>query len=701
MSLLAQEGNPQSPLTPAEVQSQGATLPALIGDEGALKMILQDTQTAVAWLEQKQWPLAWRECDILYQSPRPLQTWDKSDVPKANVSRFTVAKHVNSLVPTMTSGIFYEKPPFKIRPRPGKGQTAARAWEALFSALLDSIDFEMEVKAGTECQVLNGTVIYKGGWVRQPKTVKKFKRKTAPIRVKLPLSNRDSIVHTEESDELEVQEIDTVENRPLFEYKELGTIFVDPKWRHANQLNKAGWLVEKAFPTFSDIEKLREQEGYDIPPEEELRALLFPRAPVPMSDSNILNAQTFSGNIHHAAPRDETTSVDPMEQVITLLERWDNGRVMVALSTASAAVLIRNQEHLLGRIPYFSANWWNISGAGYGLGVGRLVGSDQRLQMGSLNAAINILSMAANQTYLRSRGANIPTQQITQKLGGIIDVDGKVDDAFKILEPPKVQPEIWKIIQDSQQTSESTSGADETMVQGSLPQRGGSSIGRSGTGAGNLAMASATRLQGPVGHFVDGVMLPFLKMLRDMVCERMPLAEIRAILGERLGPEFELSEEDLDDFLNSDYEMEILAGAHLAAKKAMAQALPYMVTILENPHLVQQLNAMGWAVDVKELFEMFLEMSEWKNNRNVIRPMTPQEKSQFEKMNPGLQKLQEQQGLVEAKHKAKAAEIDQQQEARLAHDLVLTAGDKASAFEERAADYQADRGSSFFGGANA
>ena len=88
-----------------------------------------------------------------------------------------------------------------------------------------------------------------------------------------------------------------------------------------------------------------------------------------------------------------------------------------------------------------------------------------------------------NQQYVRSRGANVPTQQIKSRLGGIIDVDGDINKAFGLVETPKVPAEIWMAIQNAKQSSEAVTGADEAMMQGSLPQRGGSSIGRTATGS--------------------------------------------------------------------------------------------------------------------------------------------------------------------------------------------------------------------------
>jgi hypothetical protein len=423
---------------------------------------------------------------------------------------------------------------------------------------------------------------------------------------------------------------------------------------------------------------LRENPEYNIPGDEELKAMFFaPRdATAPMSQTE--REQQNNSSIHHAAGQDEQTSEDPLEYVLKVDERWDGRR---CISVLQDKLLIRNSQHEFKGVPFLSANWWNINNAGFGLGVGRIVGSEQRVEQGSTNAALNILSMAVNQQYVRSRGANVPTQQIRTRLGGIIDVDGKVDEAFKILEPPRVPPEIWQVIQQAKEAAEAGSGADEAMVQGKLPSRG-SSIGRTATGAGNIAAASATKIQGPVGRFVEGVFLPFLAALDDMIKEMMPIAEIRQILGEELGDDYAV---DMENFMNAGLKYEVLAGAHLAAKKAMAQSLPFIIQIFENPHMLQSLNSTGWTVDVKQLFEMLMEMSEWKNSREIIRKMTKEEAASYQQeiMGAAQAKVSGELKKIDAKHQATSAEIDQTAEARLASKLAEDAVDRAHGYVER------------------
>lgn len=689
--------NPHNNITRDDIVIQGPTLAPRYTDEGATKLVVQDAERAETFIDQRQWNLHWREADVLFQSPRGYEARDG----KARVSRFDVANIVNSLVPSMKSGIFYETPPFIIRPRPGQKQHTADAKQALYGAQLDAIDFEDEVELALEYMTLYGTVVCKAGWCTETRERKVFKRQTPPLNVNMPLTG-PQLVHTKESSEFEVTDIEVTRNEPFFEVCELGSVLIDPGWRHPNRLHKkAKYVVEVGYPTYADLDKLRQQKqydqngklvgGYDIPSEEELKEYFFQcrnQNAAMGSDTEMKQGNNMA--LHHADNRNEVTTEDPLDQPIKMLERWDKSRVMAVLMDSDGnAVLIRNEEHKMGLIPYFAANFWNIPNAGYGLGCGRLAGDDQRIGKATIEAVLNLLAYIVQPQYARDRGANAPTQQIRQRLGGIIDVDvppGKsVRDAFGLIEQPRIDPALFTVLQEASNNARATVGSDQALNQGVVPNRPGSSITRSATGAGGVQAAMATKIDGPVGHFVRGVFLPFIRLLEQMDKERMPMSEIVEIVGNEMGEDFAF---DADDFLNSNEKFEVLAGAHLAAKKAMAQILPTLIQILENPQVIPQLNQMGYMVDVKELLEMVYEMTEWKNGREVIRPMSLEEFQKFQAAAQNNAKLQQLVTGIQAKHAAKSEEIDQQNEASLARKFAEFPMEQAAKYEERRQDRQ-------------
>ena len=693
--LPTQRANAHDKIEPGEVKTQGPMLDPKYTDDGACKLVVQDADKAVAWMDNKQWALHWRENTNLYQSPRTYRVWNDG----ASVSRFTVANICNSLVQPMQGGIFYETPPFQIRPRPTSMESTARAKMALYGAQLDDIDFEDTCVDALEEMTLQGTVICKAGWEVTTEIRKRFIRQKQPITVPMSMGAPPIEIDTKESDEFRVKPVTITKSAPFFQKCDLGTILIDPKWKSPNRLHKAKYVVEVAYPTFKDLDELRQQAlydekgkkigGYDIPPEEELKAYFFEHEANAEMTTDIQSRLAANSGTLAGTGDNEVTSADPLERPIKMLERWDRTyvRTVLVVEGSDKVVLIRNEEHMLPRIPYFAANFWNIPNSGYGLGVGRLAGDDQRIEKGTIEAVLNLLAFIVNPQWVRDRGANAPTQAIRQRLGGIIDVDAPAGrpakEAFSLVEQPRVDPSLFAVLQEAGQNAQSTTGADEAFTQGSLPGKGGSSAARTATGAGGIIAANAGKIEGPVGHFVRGILLPFIEMLDEMDKERLPMSEIKKILGEEMGADFKL---DVDDFMNSQDKFEVLAGAHLAAKKAMAQILPMLVQMLESPQLLPQLNRMGWTIDAKELLEMVYEMTEWRNSRQVIRRMTPQEQQQYAASNPAQQKTQAEIAKIGAKHQATAAEIDQKAEANLATRLTLDPMEYAERHNERAGD---------------
>jgi hypothetical protein len=681
MSTLQIKGSPTGPILHSDVKTQGVGRGVKFTDDAALRLVNQDTSNAEMYIQQNQWALQWRESDILYQSPRTVAQWENAVTTKANVSRFTVAKHVNSLVPDIMSGIFYDSPPFVLRPRGRKtSQNTMRAKATIITQFLDDIEFKAECKKGITSQVNKGTGIWKYGHYVERSVRKVYKAKKAAPVVEMPFGKKVQVA-TEESDDFHVEMVEEERWKPFFEYCPLGTVLADGKWADPNQIWKAKVVLHIRYVTFADLNELRGQKGYKVPSEQELIDLFFAPKETPKPDTVVMQQKAAdTGATYQPAGRDEKTTEDPSLQTLKLVERWDKHNVMCVLQEK---LPIRNEEHEFGRPCFLSANFWDIEGAGYGLGVGRLVGSDQRVDQGATNAALDILSLGVNQQALVSSGANAQTQQIRARLGGIIKVDGDVDKAFKWMDPPKVPSEVWAVIQNAKQSSESTSGADEAFSQGNLPSRG-SSIGRTATGAGGIITAKAGRIQGPVGNFVDNVFIPFILILDAMICENCPIAQLREMLDEELGEEFEL---DVENYLNCRVKPEVLAGAHLAAKKAMAQSLPFLIQIFENPHMLDSLNSMGYTIDVKELFDMLMEMSEWKNTRDVIRKMNPEEMQNYRaaKQGEAMAKVQGDLMKIQAKHAATQEEIDQKADARLADKVVDQALDRATGVELRQA----------------
>jgi hypothetical protein len=685
-------------ITPDPVNPQGKIIvedffsPADIKDSAALQLCVQDTQRAEAWIQNNYWSLRWREADALYQSPPGITMWEGSTVPRANVNRFVVAETVNAILPQVTNGLFYEDPAFVLRPRPNQDENTTRAITALLATQLDILHIRDEVKWGLFSALNFGTAIWKWGFRSYKKKVRKYVRAGEPVNVPSPIPGQpatqidtdDSVSYTREDKEEDVHE-------PTFENKDIRYILVEPGC-HVPDIRKSKFVVDRMYLTYKDLIKLKDEEYYDgeklvkrymLPNEAMIRSWFEEPKEQPAvgmnNETTVVQGTTF---VHHAQARFQKTTEDPMDEPLEVLERWDNDKVITVLNRVK---LIRNEPNEFECIPFLSVNWWDIPDAFWGLGLGRVIGVEQRVQAGLINACLDLASLIVNPMFVRASGSNIQTQQIRQRIGGIVNVEiggeGKpksTKEALSLIEQPMIPESIIQQISMSQQRVEMTSGASQQLTMGASAQGNkGGQLGRSGTGAAGMIQATMNRIGGFAEDFVRQVYEPLLYQLHTLNKEKMPIGYIKKVLGEELGQDFKF---DTDEFMSSPTEFEVLAGSHLAAKAQMAQSLFMMIQLFENAPLMQQLQQIDQKiVDIEELFHMVHDISGWKNYYKIIKPMTPQQAQAAQQANnPQAGKLQGQMQLNQQKFGQDQQIIDQENEARSVRDILRVIAEKSA-----------------------
>ena len=163
----------------------------------------------------------------------------------------------------------------------------------------------------------------------------------------------------------------------------------------------------------------------------------------------------------------------------------------------------------------------------------------------------------------------------------------------------------------------------------------------------------------------------------------LPASQLRYILDEELQHDYTKSN-DIIDILNARVQFSILAGAKMQVRRNMAQSLPLLTQSLFNPEFNQQLAVQGMKLNVMELFRMWMEASEWKNQNDLIVPMSPQDQQRWQQMQPAAQaqgKLQAASAMQDKKFEQQQQLADQENVARAARDVLRQTFEKATAPE--------------------
>jgi hypothetical protein len=644
---------PVSEITSKDVHDDPDTGVPMYSDEAALALIIADAAMGDNYANINQWASSWTQSLVVLQSPTRVSAFEGGNVAQANVPKFTLSNHMSSIVPKVLEGLFYEDPPFLLRPRPSVKQDVTRAKTALFSAQLWDMGFKIQVERGLDQMALLGTTIFKWGYLERDVKVKKQRRKASQLILDTG-GVPSPPINTPESDDHETF-VDTVKiSRPWIKYTDIRTILVEPGCR-VGDIREAKWVIYRDYATYDDLNSLRTVPGYKIPDEAALKSFFMSDPDTKPDNISMTIPEGMRGYLQQALPRNFRTSEDKLQNVLEILERWDNDKVIVVLSFGGKNILIRNDANPYGKLPFYSANWRNIPDSFYGQGLGQLIGSEQIVEQGVTNLALDLLAYGLQPTAVRKKGYNVPTQMTKWKQGGIIDVDDDVDKAFKFMTMPPVPGEAWQFIQQAQQAAASTSGANEIVGQGGTTGGGRGTGMRSGTGAAAVVQANASRLDGPTSRIVEQVFEPWLYQMDELNNELLPTSVLRQVLGEELGKKYE---GDHIEFRNAKFEYEVLAGAHLGAKKEMAQALPVIIQLLNNPTFVKNVNDGHFQFDAVAIFQAFTDAAGWKFSQNFLRPMNPQEIQRYEANSPAAL----QQNQAKAQQQAEAQKFAQQQQ---------------------------------------
>lgn len=672
-----------------ETGKVGVNQPALTANDLAVALVVQDMQRAEKFVMGRLWITEWRIAKAIYEAPVKQQYWRDTLVPRASNSFPLCAQHTRALLDQTMPILFPDDPPFAVDPNSGTPRQVARGWEAALSIQLRRAGVKAQVRLVAKDGLIFGTGIGKWGWRHYTKKRLTYRRAVKPIQVKLP-TGKTMLINTKESDQLDEVEVEEKVSEPYFHRCEVNHVMVSPGLREPD-IRKAGYVVYRDYMTLRDLRKLRDFEGYEIPSDEELILLSQPPSEHAVSATLENEATAFPAQGHRPLPRYMNESNDPLEHKLEVLEYWSDSRLIVVLQRKKA---IRNGDNPFGMLPFVSCYWDDLSGTFYAFGIPRRLGGTQTHVQGLRNLRLDDINLNLQNVWLEKQGTNLTGQPYKMYPGARFKVSDP--DGIKPLIKQPVLSEAWQeegvLIADA----EKTSGANEMMVQGAMPQSGRTSMGRTATGAGILGGASSSRIESYVNVLAEQVLIPVLYSFLHMDRMWLEPSDLRKMVGQQFWNDME-AEHDGDllvDMCNeADMQLKMVAGSSLSARRAMAQMLPLEMQLLSQPGTQAGLADANMKVNWLELGRRAEQTTGWKSPEDLFIPMTQQDIQRRMSTSPDVVKAQatmqrigqlhkQNMQLSQQEHQQRLEEIDAKGLAGAGQDILTRAIERSATRDE-------------------
>jgi hypothetical protein len=658
----------EQPLQPNQPLNAAGTVDAFqfdgppSDDDLALALVVQNTKRAEAFLETRLWMSEWRVAKGLYEAPVRQQYWRDTLVPRASNSFPLCAQHIRAVLDQAMPAIFPEAVPFAIQPNQGTSWQVARGWESVLAYQIKQINFKQEMRLLVKDAEVFGIGIGKWGWKSETKKREVYKRAVQPKRVQNQYGNW-IVLHTKESDALDVEEVEEVISQPFFKRCEINHVLVDPSLR-VPDIRQAKYVVYRDFLTLRDLNSLRDYEGWNIPSEEELRQLAVPPEETAPGTPMENEATAYPAQGHRPLPRYIDSSEDPLDHKLEVLEYWTNESVIVVLQRKK---LIRNEKNPFGCIPFVNTFWDDVPGSFYAFGIPRRIGGIQVHIQGLRNLRLDDINLSLQNIWLAKIGTEIAAQPMKAYPGAVFKVDNPQQDLMPLIKQPII-PQAYQEEDVLVNDAERTSGANELVIQGGMAAGNKSTGMRSSAGAQAVAGAASARIQGFADNTIEQVFVPVLNAIIEMNRQRLDPELIRKLIGQQLWQALELEHQGdyLVDMCNCyDLQVSVLASSNLAARAKMAASLPIELEMMSQPAFVQGLADAGFKVNWLELARRMEQTTGWQSAEDLFIPLTPQDKAAKAQQNPEVLKAQATQARLAQMHQQKTQLSAQESQQRM------------------------------------
>jgi hypothetical protein len=559
-------------------------------DETALGIVLADVDAGLSFEMSKNISTQFDVADNLVRGYVRVQNWPNSPIPRAALSMPVVLEAIEKLMPAVHMGIWGSgKDPFLVTPVGKTKPEAADARQHLLRWAVKKSEFKEGTRLTLKTCLTYGFCAGLYGWKTEKVTPRKY-RKTADGKVE-----RNS-----DTEQIEI-------TYPTFEAGNLRNLIIDPACA-TQDARKGRFFAKRITVTAYDLDAMREDDTYrdpetglsKIPTRDELRETLSNNQEPTVDSMAGVRGNTMREN--QRISETDAVSKDPLAQPLELIEYVTQERVVTVLQRV---IVIRNEpsdDYL--SLPIVSCAFIDVLNSAYGFGVARLLGGEQQLQTGVVNAWLDGLALQLNPSFQTLKQMGAGSQNVSIAPGKVSTVDAEL----KPLITPSVSMEAGNAISSSEARASRRVGAN-----------GGSAMPdpafRTGSGVQAFQGDVTQRLQYFLEIFLNLVVVPTLEAFLTMCVDKLSPAQIQEILSEEDGKAYE---GDILDIYNADTKIEIISGVKLTTRQAAAQVAPLLVQLLSNEAVQDSLTLQGKKFDYARYFKEYLELMGWDTNELIV-----------------------------------------------------------------------------------
>ena len=621
-------------------------------DQFALKTVVQDFNKASNHRAQNH-DHRWRNADELYLAWVGRKFWPGTRIDRSNLGVFTTLTQIESLLPRMMSTLFADAPGwFFADALPGTDPADARLVRELMIEQMRQSRIREVFRRAFKSAFLYGNGLIELGMLYQETQRPFFRVDFIPQtrRVRLPFLGGITVTLPTGINQRRITEETRQEiiNRPFAKSVSLKDIYVDPNCS-SPQPQDGRFLIKRAFMTVDELDRLRDQPGFKIPPKLQL-ILMAEKKPTTEGDRTKESMENIRGNTWTSS---QDTSVDPGSKRLEVLGYWTKERHVWVLNREHTAYNIPNPVEI---IPFFDVFYTDVPDRFYGLAVTDLAEPDQRLIQGIINARIDELALSIHKGTIKRRGTPTPAYQRRIYPGRWLEVDGNPRDEIVREEVQNITQQAFAEVDLAERRVARSTGVTDLAVLGTGPGKFGNAASRTATGVNTQAQASASRHGYLVENNEDTVVEPLLDLWHKFNTLFLDPDQVQEIVDTKK----DILQIEPVRIKNARVKFAMRASSKLQARAGLLQVLPLIFETILSPALLELLaRQQGKTVNVEELENMVLDATNYRPKQGLFRDLTDEEKQQLNQQPPEEQtRMQMQQERLQAQGTMQREKLD-------------------------------------------